>query len=80
MGGSEAILKTGVTELVNRPHGAQDVPLAGVLKESHEMRGSVPLPGELDRGEGRRPDLRESRPDHQPAREPEPHSDRERDR
>jgi len=47
----KAVLQAGVAELVRRADGAQDVPLAGVVQESHEMHRSVPLPGELGRGE-----------------------------
>jgi hypothetical protein len=30
---SEAVLQTGMTELIHRSHGSQDIPLTGVLKE-----------------------------------------------
>jgi hypothetical protein len=44
-------LQAGVAELIRRADGAQNIPLARILEESHETHRSAPLQGELGRGE-----------------------------
>jgi len=43
----QAVLQTGVAELVDRPNSPQDVPLVGVFQESHQMEWGPIGPGEL---------------------------------
>lgn len=45
----EAILQPRVPELVDRPDGAQDVALTGIVKEPQQAGRSVPAHGELSK-------------------------------
>ena len=46
--GGEAVLQSGVPELVDRSYGAEDIAVMGILKKLHQAHRGVPFNGYLN--------------------------------